>query len=166
MHFPLTLMSTDSTKALPDQIPMKETPVRSTFAFLFLLVGFGFAHAKDAFTGPDLSGVYACQGDDAHEGKYTAIATLQLIPEQSLGNNGAYAFKLEVPGFGSYPGHAAAQGTRAAIYFANTDPGTKDFGTGIATFKRNGHGKWTFKKFYYEPEFKGGNYGFESCTQK
>lgn len=144
---------------------MKETLVRTIVTALFLL-GCGFAHAKEAFTGPDLSGVYSCQGDDAHEGKYTATATLQLIPEQSSGNNGAYAFKLEVPGYGAYPGHAAARGTTAAIYFANTDPSTKDFGTGIATFKKNSNGKWTFKKFYYEPEFKAGNHGFESCVHK
>jgi len=134
-------------------------------ALCFLLVS-GFAQAKEAFAGPDLSGAYSCQGDDAREGKYTATATLQLVPEQSSGNNGAYLFKLEVPGYGTYPGHAATQGTTAAIYFANTDPGPKDFGTGIATFKKNGKGKWTFQKFYFEPEFKGGNHGFESCVQK
>jgi len=132
---------------------------------LFLLACAG-AYAKPAFSGPDLSGVYACEGDDAHEGKYSATVTLTLIPEQSVGNHGAYAFKMEVPGYGAYPGHAAAEGTKAAIYFANTDPATKDFGTGIASFKKNSKGKWSFKKYYYEPEFKGGNYGFEVCTQQ
>ena len=135
------------------------------FAALCLLSALGFAYAKPNYSGPDLSGAYSCEGDDAHEGKYTAKATLHLIPEQSVGQNGAYAFNLDVPGYGSYPGHAATQGTTAAIYFASTDPSTKDFGTGIATFKKNSKGKWTFKKFYYEPEFKGGNYGFETCTQ-
>jgi hypothetical protein len=124
------------------------------------------AHAAQPFTGPDLSGVYACKGDDAHEGKYTATATLALVPQQSVGQHGAYTFKLEVPGYGAYPGHAAAQGTQVAIYFANTDPATKDFGTGIATFKKNGKGLWTFSKYYYEPEFKGGNHGLEWCTQQ
>lgn len=64
-----------------------------------------------------------------------ATVTLALVPQQSVGPNGAYTFKLEVPGFGAYQGHAATQGTTAAIYFANTDPSTQDFGTGIATFK-------------------------------
>jgi hypothetical protein len=27
-------------------------------------------------------------------------------------------------------------------------------------------GKWTFKKYYYEPEFKAGNFGMEDCTQR
>lgn len=134
-------------------------------ASLCWLAAMGGAHAKPQFTGPDLSGVYACEGDDAHEGPYTAKATLRLIPEQSRGHNGAYSFELEVPGYGTYPGHAAAQGTVAAIHFANTDPSTKDFGTGIASFKKNRKGQWTFKKYYYEPEFKGGNHGFELCTQ-
>jgi len=126
----------------------------------------GTVQARQPFTHPNLSGVYACEGDDAHEGKYTATATLELIAEQSTGQHGAYSFKLEVPGYGAYPGHAAAQGTSAAIYFANTDPATRDFGTGIATFKKNSKGQWTFRKYYYEPEFKGGNHGFETCVRK
>ncbi len=144
----------------------KSTSLKTTLAAICLLSAFGFAHAKPDFSGPNLSGIYSCEGDDAREGKYAATATLQLIPEQSIGQNGAYAFKLEVPGFGAYPGHAATQGTTAAIYFANTDPRTKDFGTGIAVFRKNSKGKWTFRKYYYEPEFKGGNYGFETCTQQ
>jgi hypothetical protein len=27
-------------------------------------------------------------------------------------------------------------------------------------------GKWTFHKYYYEPEFKGGNFGVEDCTHR
>ncbi len=141
-------------------------PMKTILATLCLLAIAGTTQAKPAFTGPDFSGVYACEGDDAAEGKYTATATLTLVPQQSVGQNGAYTFKLEVPGFGAYPGHAATQGTTAAIYFANTDPSTQDFGTGIATFKKNKQGKWTFKKYYHEPAFKGGNHGFEWCTQK
>jgi hypothetical protein len=144
---------------------MRPYPLRSIVIATGLLAGWAGAHARQAFKGPDLSGVYACQGDDSHEGNYTATATLALVPQQSVGQHGAYTFKLEVPGYGAYPGHAAAHGTQAAIYFANTDPATKDFGTGIASFKRNGKGQWTFKKYYYEPEFKGGNFGFELCTQ-
>lgn len=131
----------------------------------FPLIG-SAAPADAAFTGPDLSGVYQCKGRDAHEGAYIATATLQLIPEQSRGQNGAYRFTLEVPKYGAYPGHAASQGTVAAIYFANTDSATKDFGTGIAKFRKNSKGRWAFRKYYYEPEYKGGNHGFEQCAQK
>lgn len=123
------------------------------------------AKVREVFTGPDLSGTYSCTGDDTQEGPYTGIVTLALVPDQSVGDHGAYTFKLEVPGYGAYPGHAAGQGKTLAIYFANTDPSTKDYGTGLATFKKNNKGKWAFRKFYYEPEFKGGNHGFERCTQ-
>ena len=133
---------------------------------ILLLAACAGAHAKPAYTGPNLSGIYSCKGDDAAEGPYTATVTLELQPVQSTGQNGAYRFKLEVPGFGIYPGYAATQGTRAAIYFANTDPSTQDFGTGIAQFQKNKAGKWTFSKFYYQPEYKGGNRGVETCIQQ
>lgn len=71
-----------------------------------------------------------------------------------------------MPGYGSYPGHAAAKGSEMAIYFALTDASTKDFGTGIASFKKTNGGKWSFKKYYYESEFKGGNHGIEECLQR
>jgi len=124
------------------------------------------AYAQAPFTGKDFSGTYDCTGDDKHEGKYTATATLELVKTESTGNYGAYKFNLEVPGYGAYPGHAAARGKDMAIYFASTDPTTKDFGTGIASFSKNKAGKWSYSKYYYEPEFKGGNYGTESCIQR
>lgn len=124
------------------------------------------AAAKPAFTGPDLSGVYDCTGDDSHEGKYTGTVTIELVPQQSLNRYGAYRFKLEVPGYGAYLGEAAALDNKMAIHFALTDQTTKDYGTGIATFSKNKAGKWVFSKYYYEPEFKGGNYGTEACTHR
>ena len=126
----------------------------------------GVAQAKPAFTAPDYSGVYACSGVDAHEGKYTDTVTMQLVPEQSVGNHGAYRFKLEVPGFGAYLGHAVSEGDKLAIHFALNDQSTKDYGTGIATIRKGKNGKWVFKKFYYEPEYKGGNTGTEECAIK
>lgn len=133
---------------------------------LCLFAGCTSVGAKPAFSGPDLSGIYDCTGNDNHEGKYTGTVTLELVKEQSVQQSGAYKFKLEVPGYGTYPGHAAAQGTTMAIHFALTDPSTKDFGTGIASFKKNRFGKWTLSKYYYEPEFKGGNYGTEECVHR
>lgn len=118
------------------------------------------------YTGPDYSGVYDCTGEDAHDGKFTGRATLTLVRAQSSGINGAYDFKLEAPPFGVYPGEAAAQGAVMAIRFANTDPKTQDYGTGIATFKKNKGAKWTFHNYYYEPAYKGGNYGTEDCVQR
>lgn len=126
----------------------------------------GLAQAKPAFVGPDVSGVYDCTGEDDHEGPYTGTVTLELVRSQSYGVFGAYSFKLEVPGYGAYPGHAAARGRQMAIHFANIDPATKDYGTGIASFSKRKGGKWTFQKHYYEPEFKGGNFGRENCVQR
>ncbi|MDR2220561.1 MAG: hypothetical protein LBE24_08295 [Methylobacillus sp.] len=126
----------------------------------------GAAQAQPAFEGPDYSGVYECLGKDAREGEYTGIVTMQLVPEHSRGNHGAYAFKLEVPGFGVYPGHAVSEGDKLAIYFALQEPSTKDYGSGIATIRKGESGKWAFSKFYYEPEYEGGNTGTEECAIK
>lgn len=122
--------------------------------------------AKPAFTGHNFSGVYDCTGDDSHEGKYTGTVTMKLVPTQSFNQYGAYTFKLEVPDYGTYLGQAAANGTHAAMHFALTDQENKDYGTGIADFKKTKNGKWTFSKYYVEPEFKGGNYGTELCSQR
>ncbi len=124
------------------------------------------ASAQSAFTGTNFSGIYDCTGQDNSEGAYKGKVTIHLVKEKSAGEYSSYQFKLEVPGFGAYPGHAAARENNMAIYFANTDASTKDFGTGIANFSKNKAGKRSFKKFYYEPEFKGGNFGIETCTAR
>lgn len=131
-----------------------------------MLFSASLVNAKPAFTGHDFSGVYDCTGDDSHEGKYSGTVTMELVKSQSVNQYGAYKFKLEVPGYGAYLGQAAASGTHAGIHFALQDQSTKDYGTGIASFKKNKAGKWSFSKYYYEPEFKGGNYGAEECTQR
>lgn len=120
----------------------------------------------------DFSGVYDCQGDDAHEGKYMGIVTMQRKPQHSKGVYASYDFKLEVPEYGTYVGHAAVNGDVAAMHFALPQEAglyggkTQDFGTGVATFKTNSAGKLTFHKFYYEPLFKGGNTGVEDCIKR
>lgn len=140
--------------------------MRAFAALLLCLPTAALAAGKAPFTGPDVSGVYECTGHDSHEGPYTSTVTLQLVKDQSVGQFGAYAFRMEVPGYGTYLGHAATHGTNAAIYFALTDPAPRDYGTGHAQFSRNKAGKWQFSKYYYEPEFKGGNHGTEACSQK
>jgi hypothetical protein len=124
------------------------------------------AFASQPFTGEDYSGVYDCTGDDAREGKYTGTVTLQLNKEQSSAAYGAYDYKLVVPDYGTYPGQAVSLGKTLAIHFALTDSRSKDYGTGIATVKKNKQGKLIFHKFYYEPEFKGGNNGLEDCVRR
>ena len=149
--------------------PNRRPPTAFALAFTAVVGTFflgNAAIAKPVFTGPDYSGVYDCSGKDDHEGDYKGTVTISINNAQSTGDYGAYNFKLEVPGFGVYPGEAAAQGNKMAIHFALTDPTPKDFGTGIATFTKNATGKWHFSKYYYEPEFKGGNFGTEECTQR
>ena len=126
----------------------------------------GAVQAKPGFTGQDFSGVYDCTGDDAHEGKYKGTVTLTLNRNQSVGQYGAYDFKLEVPDFGVYLGEAAADGHNMALHFALTDQKTRDYGTGIATVRMNKQGRLSFRKFYYEPEYKGGNHGTEDCVRR
>lgn len=113
----------------------------------------------------DLSGVYDCQGQDSQEGPYTATVTLSAVPAHSVGRQRAYDFRMEVPGYGTYLGQAVGAGAQLAIHFALTDPATRDFGTGLAQlFQRQG--RPGFRKFYYEPEFKGGNHGTEECLRR
>src|SRR6188508_1345519 len=73
----------------------------------------------------DYSGVYTCTGDDAHEGKYTGTVTMALKPKHSHGTYASYDFKLQVPEYGTYLGHAAANGDNVAMHFALTDQKTK-----------------------------------------
>jgi hypothetical protein len=136
---------------------------------LLLWLGLGtacFAGAKPSFNGPDFSGTYECKGHDAHEGPYASTVTLQIVRDQSVGTSAAYTLKMEAPGYGTYLGHVAADDRSAAISFALTDPAPKDYGTGLARFSKTAAGKWQFNKYYYEPEYKGGNHGTESCVQK
>jgi len=122
--------------------------------------------AQASFNGQDFSGVYSCSGEDSHEGQYKGSVSMKLLPQHSTGEYAAYTFELSLPGYGKYPGHAAGYKNNLAIYFAHTQHSkNQDFGTGIATFTQNPKGKWSFHKYYYEPMFKGGNHGFETCTQ-
>lgn len=140
--------------------------MRRLSVFILLLAASSATEAKPAFTGQDYSGVYECTGDDAHEGKYTGKVTLTIKPEHSHDTYASYDFKLEVPGYGTYPGYAAGNDNHLAMHFALTDPATHDYGVGVANFKKSKQGKWSFHKFYFEPEFKGGNTGIEDCVKR
>jgi len=144
----------------------QRAPIVPKTAFIVSLCLSSLCAQAAPFSGPDFSGVYDCLGNDSHEGAYTGTVTLERVPAQSDGEYGAYDFQLEVPGYGVYTGEAAAHGMRMGIHFALSDPSTQDFGTGIADFEKTASGKWRFRKFYYEPAYKGGNFGTEDCTQR
>lgn len=131
------------------------------------LIGLLALLAGPAFAAPtDLSGVYDCTGEDASEGAYNGTVTMERVAAHSVGRNVAYRFRLDVPGYGSYPGEAVSEGGWIAITFAHTDPSTKDYGTGIARVFRRADGRLAFHKFYYEAAFKGGNHGTETCVRR
>lgn len=123
------------------------------------------AVAQAATAAPDWSGTYDCQGQDASEGPYRATVTLARVAAHSTAGRIAYDFRMEVPNYGTYLGHAVSQGRQLAIHFALTDPAQKDFGTGLATVQVQG-GRTSFEKYYYEPAYKGGNHGTEHCTRR
>ncbi len=123
-------------------------------------------HAKPVLSGQDFSGIYDCTGNDAHEGKYKGVVTLNLNAAHSVGAFASYTFKLEVENFGVYIGEAVAEGNKMAIHFGLNQANSKDHGTGMATFTTQPDGKISFHKFYYEREYKGGNHGTEDCVKR
>lgn len=129
---------------------------------LLMLISMSAYAGKNTYQ--DFSGVYDCTGDDAHEGAYKGVVTMKLKSQHSHDSYASYDFKLDVPEYGTYLGHAAANGKHIAMHFALTNTATKDYGTGIAEMRKNAKGQWSFHKFYFEPEFKGGNTGVENCT--
>lgn len=124
------------------------------------------AQARPAFTGLDASGVYACTGDDEHDGKYKSTVTLKLVPEQSFGNYSAYTLTSEAAGLGTYLGYVAVQGKQLSMYFGLTDASAKDYGTGVGSLVKGKGGKLSFHLYYYEPEYQGGNHGLEDCIRQ
>jgi hypothetical protein len=138
------------------------------FALLALTILFstasGAAELKP-FTGQDLSGIYTCTGDDAHDGAFKAKVTLSIDKKHSYERYGSYSYRMDVDGFGTYWGVLAASGDTAAITFANEDVSKKDYGTGIAKIEKTKDGKIKFEKFYYQPEYQGSNHGMENCVR-
>ncbi|MFT5452541.1 MAG: hypothetical protein ACI9N9_002034 [Enterobacterales bacterium] len=145
---------------------LKRIIMTKILIFINLILLSSITYAQADFSGIDYSGTYSCTGEDSHEGKYTGTVIIKLIVNQSYKKYGAYSFTLIVPEYGTYLGQAAAHENTMAAHFVLEDQSTKDYGTGIITFEKNSEGKWTFEKFYYEPEYKGGNYGIENCIQR
>ena len=139
---------------------------RLLLAALPLLCGGALAAAPLPFTGLDLSGTYTCTGHDAQEGDYSGIITLGINKDQSTGKLGSYNLKLAVPGDGDYLGQAVSDGSYLAATFASAKPGSKDYGLGLAPITQDAAGVKHFSKYYYEPEYRGGDHGTEDCTRQ
>lgn len=119
-----------------------------------------------AWAAPDYSGVYDCTGNDAHEGAYRGIVTMHKDVAHSTEEFGTYSFTLEVPDFGTYSGMAVSQDDKLAVYFSLPGQANGDYGVGIATVQPGADGRLGFRKFYYEPQYKGGNTGAEDCVRR
>jgi len=139
---------------------------RFALALLLSLPTLCLAAAPLPFSGEDLSGTYSCTGHDAADGDYQATVTLTMSLAQSTGTHGDYTLKMEVPGDGIYLGSVVANGDNFAITFTPTAPGSKDYGTGLGTVSSNTRGQIVLSKFYYEPEYRGGDHGTEDCVRQ
>lgn len=139
-------------------------------ASLFLIATASHAATTDAkrtpFTGVDISGAYACVGNDVHDGDFASVMTLTLDSQYSSGKSGSYKVKVEADQALVYTGSIVSNGKQLAMNFANVDASKKDFGVALATVSSPTKGTFKIAKFYYEPEYMGGGNGFETCTSK
>ena len=123
------------------------------------------ASDQKPFKGLDLSGEYTCTGDDQKDGKFEATMTLALDKAHSNETFAGYKFQLKAHDGTLYSGSATGDSANLAITFNNHDVSKKDFGTGIGKAVKNKSGKVQIEKFYYEPEYKGGDHGTETCVR-
>lgn len=135
------------------------------FVLLIAMLGFaGLAQARPAFTGQNYSGVYECRGVNELIGDYEVTVTLKLNRLSSYGSFGAYNYEVETVNSVTYIGQAVANGNQLALSFQFIEGHATERSTGVAIIKKNGQGRWSFRKLYYEPDDNGGNYGSEYCV--
>ncbi|MBL8505992.1 hypothetical protein [Methylobacillus glycogenes] len=125
------------------------------------------AFAKPTFTGNNYTGLYECKGENSSIGAYDVVVALRLNRVSSHGKFGAYYYETETVNSTVYHGQAVADGNRLAISFNIRDKKNNvDHSTGIATIKKIGKDRWSFRKEYFEPDDSGGSYGTEDCVMK
>lgn len=117
---------------------------------------------RTPFNGTDISGVYACVGNDIHDGDSHSTMTVKLDSQYSNGKSGSYKVTVD----DVYTGSIVSNGKQLAMDFANKDLSKNDFGVALATVSRASNGKIKIEKFYYEPQYMGGGNGIETCTSK
>jgi hypothetical protein len=140
---------------------------RITLVALLLAIS-ATAQAKPAFTGKNYSGIYSCTGINELIGDYEVTVTLKLNRISSHARFGAYDYETETTNSNKYSGQALADGNRLAISFKFNGKSINGRGQsiGTATIKKDKRGRWSFRRYYYEPDDNGGNYGHEYCTFK
>ena len=132
-----------------------------------LLAFSSLAQAKPAFTGINYTGLYECKGENSSIGAYELVVALRLNRVSSHGKFGAYYYETETVNSTIYHGQAVIVGNRMAISFNIRDKKNNvDHSTGLATIKKVGKDRWSFRKEYFEPDDSGGSYGTEDCVMR
>ena len=99
---------------------------------LLMFATAGYAATPDArqpsFDGVDISGVYACVGNDVHDGDTHSTMTVTLDRKYSVGRSGSYKVTVD----DVYTGSIVSDGKQLAMDFANKDPSKNDYGVALA----------------------------------
>jgi hypothetical protein len=142
---------------------------------LISLLTISLAYAKpitqakpDPFNGQDLSGNYMCRGEDHQDGKFSGTLTLKLDQPNSHNKDAGYSMVFSAENDNPlYIGYATTHNDSAmALYFKNINSNkANDFGVASIEIKSNKDNTW-LKETYYQPSYKGGNYGTKFCTKK
>ena len=133
-----------------------------------LVVSTSFAAA--AVTPNDLSGTYACTGNDAGDGDFQSTLTLSVDAKNSKPNQpfNTYRTKEGTSELEKYSGEAISNndGSVLSAYFSNNDPDQyKDEGVGSITVTQD-QGKVTLQENYYEADYADGDTGSETCVKQ
>lgn len=137
---------------------------------LFVLCA-GFSQAalanQPAFTGPNYSGKYSCQGQNQKVGKYKMDVTLRLNLVASTGRFGAYEYTAQTENGVKFYGNAVSVGNQlSASYYLDTIRRKGEPTTALMTVKRESGKRWSLRVQYFEPDDFGGNYGTETCMMQ
>ncbi len=135
------------------------------------VIGILVVSTSFAATPNDLSGTYACTGNDAGDGNFQSTFTLTVDAKNSKPNQpfNTYRTKEGTSELEKYSGEAIsnADGTILSAYFANNDPDQyKDEGVGSITVTQDPTGKTTLQENYYEADYAQGDTGSETCVKQ
>ena len=133
-------------------------------ALFILLAGTAHAATKPAFKGQNYSGVYDCKGSNDKVGDYEVTVSLKINRVSSYAKFGAYTYEMTTVNGATYVGQAIADGNQLALSFPLKSGLNVDHSIGIAKIVKNKQGRWSFRKYYYEEDNSGGNYGSEYCV--
>jgi hypothetical protein len=126
--------------------------------------------AATAVTPNDLSGTYACTGNDSGDGNFQSTLTITVDAKNSKPNQpfNTYRTKESTSELEKYSGEAisSSDGSMLSAYYSNNDPDQyKDEGVSSIVVTENA-GKTTLQENYYEPDYSSGETGSEVCVKQ